>query len=196
MKQLEKLTGLLSRLPGLGPRSSRRIVQHLLVRRENLLVPLAQEMLLLAERMSICSECGNWDEIDPCSLCRDDSRESSLLCVVEQIADLWALERSACFRGRYHVLGGVLSALNGVGPDDLRLASLEKRVREEKIEEVILATNLTVEGQTTAHYIAGRLASMGVKSTRLARGVPIGGELDYMDEGTLTTAIELRQKVF
>ncbi len=196
MKQLEKLTGLLSRLPGLGPRSSRRIVQHLLVRRENLLVPLAQEMLLLAERMSICSECGNWDEIDPCSLCRDDSRESSLLCVVEQIADLWALERSACFRGRYHVLGGVLSALNGVGPDDLRLANLERRVREEKIEEVILATNLTVEGQTTAHYIAGRLASMGVKSTRLARGVPIGGELDYMDEGTLTTAIELRQKVF
>ena len=195
MKQVEKLTRLLGRLPGLGPRSARRVVQHLLARRESLLIPLAQEMMSIAESLTVCQICGNWDEVTPCYLCSDEKRQSATLCVVEQIADLWALERSACFNGRYHVLGGVLSALNGVGPDDLRLASLEKRVLEQKIEEVILATNLTVEGQTTAHYIADRLGKLGVKATRLARGVPIGGELDYMDEGTLITAIESRQKI-
>ncbi len=195
MKQVEKLTRLLGRLPGLGPRSARRIVQHLLARRESLLIPLAQEMMAVAESLTTCRICGNWDEVSPCYLCIDEKRENATLCVVEQIADLWALERSDCFRGRYHVLGGVLSALNGVGPDDLRLASLEKRVVEQKIEEVILATNLTVEGQTTAHYIAERLGKLGVKATRLARGVPIGGELDYMDEGTLATAIESRQRL-
>ena len=195
MKQVEKLTRLLGRLPGLGPRSARRVVQHLLARRESLLIPLAQEMMSIAESLTVCQICGNWDEVTPCYLCSDEKRQSATLCVVEQIADLWALERSACFNGRYHVLGGVLSALNGVGPDDLRLASLEKRVLEQKIEEVILATNLTVEGQTTAHYIADRLGKLGVKITRLARGVPIGGELDYMDEGTLITAIESRQKL-
>lgn len=195
MKQIEKLTRLLGRLPGLGPRSARRVVQHLLAKRESLLIPLAQEMMAVAESLTVCRICGNWDEVSPCYLCIDEKRESATLCVVEQIADLWALERSDCFHGRYHVLGGVLSALNGVGPDDLRLESLEKRVLEQNIEEVILATNLTVEGQTTAHYIAERLAKLGVKATRLARGVPIGGELDYMDEGTLTTAIESRQRL-
>ena len=195
MKQIDDATRMLARLPGLGPRSARRIVQHLLTRRDNLLLPLAEELRRLADSLAVCSVCGNWDERSPCSLCVDAKRDRSLLCVVEQIADLWALERSACYRGQYHVLGGVLSALNGIGPDDLRLAKLEQRVQSTEIQEVILATNLTLEGQTTAHYIAARLTRMGVKASRLARGVPIGGELDYMDEGTLSTAIEARQKI-
>ena len=195
MKQVDDLTRMLARLPGLGPRSARRIVQHLLARRESLLLPLAQDLRHLADSLAVCGECGNWDEISPCRLCRDTKRDRSLLCVVEQIADLWALERSACYRGQYHVLGGVLSAIDGVGPDDLRLAKLEQRVKDNNIREVILATNLTLEGQTTAHYIATRLARLGVEASRLARGVPVGGELDYMDEGTLSTAIEARQKI-
>ncbi len=195
MKQVENLTRLLARLPGLGPRSARRVVQHLLARRETLLLPLAQDLRQLADTLAVCSVCGNWDERSPCHLCLDSKRDRSLLCVVEQIADLWALERSDCYRGQYHVLGGVLSALNGIGPDDLRLKTLEQRVREFEVREVILATNLTLEGQTTAHYIAARLARLGVKTSRLARGVPVGGELDYMDEGTLSTAIEARQKI-
>ena len=195
MKQVDKVTRMLARLPGLGPRSARRVVQHLLARRESLLLPLVEDLRHLAHSLVVCSVCGNWDESSPCNLCLDAKRDRSLLCVVEQIADLWALERSACYRGQYHVLGGVLSALNGVGPDDLRLAKLEQRVKEFEIREVILATNLTLEGQTTAHYIAARLARLGVKASRLARGVPVGGELDYMDEGTLSTAIEARQKI-
>ena len=195
MKQVDNLTRRLARLPGLGPRSARRIVQHLLARRESLLLPLTQDLQHLADSLLVCSVCGNWDESSPCHLCLDAKRDRSIVCVVEQIADLWALERSACYRGQYHVLGGVLSALNGVGPDDLRLAKLEKRVKDDDIREVILATNLTLEGQTTAHYIAARLARFGVKASRLARGVPVGGELDYMDEGTLSTAIEARQKI-
>ena len=195
MKQIDNMTRMLARLPGLGPRSARRVVQHLLARRESLLLPLAQDLQHLADSLKVCSVCGNWDEISPCHLCLDTKRDRSLLCVVEQIADLWALERSECYRGQYHVLGGVLSALNGVGPDDLRLKKLEQRVKECEIREVILATNFTLEGQTTAHYIASRLAHLGVKASRLARGVPVGGELDYMDEGTISTAIEARQKI-
>ncbi len=195
MKQIENLTRMLARLPGLGPRSARRVVQHLLARRESLLLPLAQDLQRLADSLAVCSVCGNWDERSPCYLCLDAKRDRSMLCVVEQIADLWALERSACYRGQYHVLGGVLSALNGIGPDDLRLNKLEQRVKDFEIREVILATNLTLEGQTTAHYIAARLTRLGVKASRLARGVPVGGELDYMDEGTLSTAIEARQKI-
>ena len=195
MKQIENLTRMLARLPGLGPRSARRVVQHLLARRESLLLPLAQDLQRLADSLAVCSVCGNWDERSPCYLCLDAKRDRSMLCVVEQIADLWALERSACYRGQYHVLGGVLSALNGIGPDDLRLNKLEQRVKDFDIREVILATNLTLEGQTTAHYIAARLTRLGVKASRLARGVPVGGELDYMDEGTLSTAIEARQKI-
>lgn len=190
---LERLIRLFARLPGLGPRSARRTVLHLLKHRESRLEPLARALAQAAERIRECSLCGNLDAADPCVVCRDPNRERGLLCVVEDVADLWALERAGVFRGLYHVLGGTLSALEGVGPEDLRIDALVRRVAQGGIEEVILATNATVEGQTTAHYIADRLGMSGAVLTRLARGVPVGAELDYLDDGTLAQALRARR---
>ena len=190
---IDRLIRLLARLPGLGPRSARRVVLHLLKRREALMLPLAEALQATATEIRTCSVCGNLDTVDPCALCTDERRDAKLLCVVEDIADLWALERAQAFRGRYHVLGGTLSALDGVGPEDLGVDRLIERVRAGGIAEVILATNATVEGQTTAHYIADRLAGTGAAVTRLAHGVPLGGELDYLDDGTLTAALKARR---
>ncbi|MGJ0451822.1 MAG: recombination mediator RecR [Methylocystis sp.] len=190
--EIEKLVQLLAKLPGLGPRSARRAALHLIRKREELLAPLAEAMRVARERIVVCSVCGNIDTSDPCTICRDARRDGSILVVVETVADLWALERAGLLNARYHVLGGVLSPLDGVGPDDLAIASLVARVREEETSEVVLAVNATVDGQTTAHYIADVLAPSGVKVTRLAHGVPVGGELDYLDEGTLAAALERR----
>ncbi|MCQ4189438.1 MULTISPECIES: recombination mediator RecR [Methylocystis] len=190
--EIEKLVQLLAKLPGLGPRSARRAALHLIRKREELLAPLAEAMRVARERIVICSVCGNIDTSDPCTICRDARRDGSILVVVETVADLWALERAGLLNARYHVLGGVLSPLDGVGPDDLAIASLVARVRGEETSEVVLAVNATVDGQTTAHYIADVLAPSGVKVTRLAHGVPVGGELDYLDEGTLAAALERR----
>lgn len=192
---LEQLIHLLARLPGLGPRSARRAVLHLLKKREGLLLPLAQALSDAAAQVRTCSICGNLDMTDPCAVCADPRRDASQLCVVEDVADLWALERSALFRGRYHVLGGTLSALDGVGPDDLGIPRLVARARNGEVKEVILATNATVDGQTTAHYIAERLKDCELAVTGLAHGVPVGGELDYLDDGTLTAALKARRPV-
>ena len=190
---IERLAQLLARVPGLGPRSARRAVLHLLKRRDTLLLPLTAALTAAAENVKRCSACGNLGDTDPCTICRDPRRDAAVLCVVEDVADLWALERAAIFRGRFHVLGGTLSALSGVGPDDLNIAGLIERARDDKVTEVILATNATVDGQTTAHYLTGRLASCNVAVTRLASGVPVGGELDYLDEGTLSAALSARR---
>ena len=193
--EIERLIQLLARLPGLGPRSARRAALHLIRKREELLGPLADAMAVAREKIVTCTSCGNVDTSDPCTLCRDPRRDSSTLVVVETVADLWALERAGATRGKYHVLGGVLSPLDGVGPKDLNLARLTERVREEGVREVILAVNATVDGQTTAHYIVDLLSSLDVKVTRLAHGVPVGGELDYLDEGTLAAALRQRTAV-
>lgn len=190
--EIERLVQLLARLPGLGPRSARRAVLHLIRKREELLAPLADAMQTARERIVVCASCGNIDTSDPCAICRDSRRDPSLLVVVETVADLWALERAALLNARYHVLGGVLSPLDGVGPEDLSIDALIGRVRAGEVREVVLAVNATVDGQTTAHYIADLLAPTGVKVTRLAHGVPVGGELDYLDEGTLAAALERR----
>jgi recombination protein RecR len=193
--EIERLIQLLARLPGLGPRSARRAALHLIRKREELLGPLADALAVAREKIVICSTCGNIDTSDPCNLCSDMRRDATTLVVVETVADLWALERAGATRGRYHVLGGVLSPLDGVGPKDLNLAKLVDRVREEGVREVILAVNATVDGQTTAHYIVDLLANLEVKVTRLAHGVPVGGELDYLDEGTLSAALRQRTAV-
>ena len=190
---IERLIQLLAKLPGLGPRSARRAALHLIKRREALLEPLADALAAAAERVRPCGRCGNIDTSDPCAICADPRRDGSLLCVVEEVADLWALERAAVFKGRYHVLGGTLSALDGVGPEQLNIPKLIHRVREEGVKEVILATNATIDGQTTAHYIADRLGPLGVAVSRLAHGVPVGGELDYLDDGTLAAALKARR---
>lgn len=192
---IERLIRLLSKLPGLGPRSARRVALHLLKRRELLMLPLAEAIEATANEVKSCTLCGNLDTADPCAICTDERRDAATLCVVEDIADLWALERAHAFRGRYHVLGGTLSALDGIGPEDLGIARLVERVRTGGIREVILATNATVEGQTTAHYIADRLAGANVNVTRLAHGLPVGGELDYLDDGTLASALKDRRAV-
>ena len=191
--ELERLVQLLARLPGLGPRSARRVALHLLKKKDALMLPLAAALEETAERVSPCTICGNLDSIDPCGICTDTRRDGGIVCVVESVADLWALERSGSFRGRYHVLGGTLSALDGVAPSDLNIDSLVRRVNDGGVREVILATNATVEGQTTAHYITDRLAPAGVAMTRLAAGVPVGGELDYLDDGTLNAALKARR---
>lgn len=194
MNELDQLTQLLARLPGLGPRSARRAVLHMIQKRESLMRPLADALNRAADTILECSVCGNLDTHDPCHVCNDTRRDDSTICVVEQVGDLWALERTGSFKGRYHVLGGVLSALDGVGPEDLNIASLLDRMGPDSaIREVILATNLTVDGQTTAHYITERLAETGVRVTRLAHGVPVGGELDYLDDGTLSAALKSRR---
>jgi recombination protein RecR len=198
---LERLIQLLARLPGLGPRSARRAVLHLMKKRESLMLPLAEAMARAAESVQVCATCGNLDSRDPCGICEDPTRDQRILCVVEDVADLWALERSGAFKGRYHVLGGTLSAIDGRGPEQLNLGSLVARAAGDReggsegrgVEEVILALPATVDGQTTAHYISERLAGSGVRVTRLAHGVPVGGELDYLDDGTLTAALKARR---
>ena len=190
---IDTLIRLFAGLPGLGPRSARRVVLHLIKKRDALMQPLTQALADVAARIRICSTCGNMDTVDPCAICRDARRDTAQLCVVEDVADLWALERSGLFRGRYHVLGGTLSALDGVGPEDLAIASLVARVQDGTVEEVILALNATVDGQTTAHYITERLADAPVRVTALAHGVPVGGELDYLDDGTLAAALKARR---
>jgi recombination protein RecR len=193
MSELDTLIQLLAKLPGLGPRSARRAALHLIKRRESLMEPLGTALRLAAAAVRPCADCGNLDTTDPCAICGDPKRDPTLICVVEDLADLWALERTGAFRGRYHVLGGTLSALDGVGPEELNIARLVGRLAPGM--ELILALNATVEGQTTAHYIADRAAPTGVRLSRLAQGVPIGGELDYLDEGTLTAALKARREV-
>jgi recombination protein RecR len=190
--EIERLIQLLARLPGLGPRSARRAALHLIRKREELLGPLADAMHVARERIIVCAACGNVDSCDPCTICRDGRRDGKLLIVVETVADLWALERAGALAARYHVLGGTLSPLDGIGPDDLNLKSLVARVANDSVEEVVLAVNATVDGQTTAHYITDLLAPLSVRITRLAHGVPVGGELDYLDEGTLVAAVRSR----
>jgi len=195
MTEIERLIQLLSRLPGLGPRSARRAVLHLIKRRESLMQPLAQALSDAADAILVCGPGGNLDTVEPCAICMDLERDGGTVCVVEDVADLWALERTRSFKGRYHVLGGRLSALDGVGPEDLNIAGLVGRAEAGDVREVILAMNLTVDGQTTAHYIADRLSHTAVEVTRLAHGVPVGGELDYLDDGTLETALRSRRSV-
>ncbi len=191
--EIDRLIELLAKLPGLGPRSARRVALHLIKRPAQLMAPLADALASAADAISVCGICGNVDTADPCHVCADPERDASAICVVEDVADLWAIERTAVFRGRYHVLGGTLSALDGVNPDDLNIGGLVARASEPAVSEVILATNATVAGQTTAHYIMERLAGADVKVSRLAHGVPVGGELDYLDDGTLTAALKSRR---
>ena len=193
--EIEDLVSALARLPGLGPRSARRAVLHMLKRREAVLRPIATALDRVAERLTTCATCGNIDTADPCSICRDPRRDPALLCVVEEVADLWALDRGRLFPGRFHVLGGRLSALDGVRPEDLTVAQLIDRVAAGGIEEVVLATNATLEGQTTAHFLAERLSDHPVRVSQLAHGLPVGGELDYLDEGTLAQALRARRPV-
>ena len=191
--QVDGLIRQFARLPGLGPRSARRAVLHLLMHRDERMRPLAEALQAAADAVRTCSVCGNLDLTDPCAICTDDTRDPSILCVVEQVADLWALERSQSFRGRYHVLGGTLSALDGVGPDDLAIGALVRRAADPAVREVILALNATVDGQTTAHYVADRLQGCDITVSRPAHGMPVGGELDYLDVGTLTAALRARR---
>ena len=190
--EIEKLIQLLAKVPGLGPRSARRAALHLVKKKDQLLGPLAGAMAEAHQKVRICSCCGNVDTIDPCTVCTDPRRDGGVIIVVEDVSDLWALERAGAINAKYHVLGGTLSPLDGVGPQDLNIESLVNRVREGGVREVILAVNATVDGQTTAHYVTDLLAGTGVAVTRLAHGVPVGGELDYLDEGTISAAIRSR----
>ena len=191
--EIERLIQLLAKLPGLGPRSARRAVLHMLKRREALMLPTADAIRSVAQSILPCGVCGNLDTTDPCAICADPRRDAGLVCVVEDVADLWAIERTASYPGRYHVLGGILSALDGVRPEDLNIAGLVTRCASGDVREAILAMNATVDGQSTAHYLTDRLEGTAVKISRLAHGVPIGGELDYLDEGTLTAALKARR---
>ena len=193
--EIETLTQALARLPGLGPRSARRAVLHLLKRREAALGPLLTALQAVEANLATCSICGNVDTSDPCQVCADPRRDARALCVVEEVADLWALDRSRLFPGRFHVLGGRLSALEGVRPEDLAIDTLVRRVEAGGIDEVVLAMNATLEGQTTAHYVAERIERFPVRVTQLAHGLPVGGELDYLDEGTLAQALRARRPV-
>ena len=191
--EIEALTQALARLPGLGPRSARRAVLHLLKKREGALAPLLSALTAVDERLETCGTCGNVDTANPCSICDDPRRDARALCVVEEVADLWALDRSRLFPGRFHVLGGRLSALEGIRPEDLAIDALVRRVEAGGTDEVVLAMNATLEGQTTAHYLAERLERFPVRITQLAHGLPVGGELDYLDEGTLAQALRARR---
>ena len=191
--EIERLIELMAKLPGLGPRSARRAALALVKKRERLLVPLAQAMAEVAQRVRTCRTCGNLATAEDCAICRDPKRDAARICVVEDVADLWALERAAVFRGRYHVLGGVLSALDGVTPESLRIPELAERARAPEVIEVILAVGATIDGQTTAHVIADYLEGTGVALTSLAKGVPVGGELDYLDDGTISAALAARK---
>ncbi|MBK8631094.1 MAG: recombination protein RecR [Sphingomonadales bacterium] len=194
-QDIETLVQALSRLPGLGPRSARRAVLHLLKKRETALIPLQRALEQVGERLSTCGICGNVDTSDPCGVCADTRRDARMLCVVEDVADLWALERSRLFPGKFHVLGGRLSSLEGVRPEDLTIDLLVRRIEAGGIDEVVLAMNATLEGQTTAHYIADRIERFPVRVTQLAHGLPVGGELDYLDDGTLAQALRARRPV-
>ena len=191
--EIERLIALLSKLPGLGPRSARRSALALLKKRDQLLRPLAQAMAEAAERVTACTICGALDTTDPCAVCSDRTRDAGLICVVEEVGGLWALERGGSYRGHYHVLGALLSALDGRGPDALRVNELVARVARGEVREIILALPAPVDGQTTAHYLAERLTSSGVAMTSLARGVPVGGELDWLDDGTIAQALRARR---
>ena len=193
-RDIEHLIDLMARLPGLGPRSARRAVLHMLRKREGVMGPLAQSLAQVALSARDCTVCGNIGTADPCAICRDPRRATGEICVVETVSDLWAMERGQVFKGRYHVLGGTLSALDAVGPEDLRIPRLVARVAEEGATEVILALNATVDGATTGHYIADALAATGVAVTSLAQGVPVGGELDYLDDGTIGAALKARKR--
>lgn len=194
-KDIEALIALMARLPGLGPRSARRAVLHLLANRTRQMAPLAEALAQVAAQARDCTVCGNIGTADVCDICAAQNRANGQICVVEDVADLWAMERGGAFGGRYHVLGGTLSALDGVGPEELRIPRLVARLAEERVEEVILALPATVDGQTTAHYLADALRGQGVAVTGLARGVPVGGELDYLDEGTISAALGARRPV-
>ena len=191
--ELDQLISLLAKLPGFGPRSAARAALHMLRKREAVMEPLAKAMATALETVKPCSVCGNWDGQDPCSICTDETRDPSVICVVQDVSDVWALERARAHRGRYHVLGGVISPLDGVGPDDLRIRELVQRASEPQVLEVILAMSATVDGQTTAHYVTERLEGYGVTISRGAHGVPVGGELDVLDEGTLSAALKARR---
>jgi len=195
VNEIDRLIQVLSKLPGLGPRSARRVALYLIKNTETILKPLALVMETVADKIQTCSICGNVDSINPCSICTNAKRDGSIICVVEDVADLWALERSAIYNGTYHVLGGVLSPLDGIGPDDLTLDGLFSRVELKDVVEVILATGATVDGKTTAHYIAERMVNFNVNVTALAHGIPVGGELDYLDDGTLSAALKARSGV-
>jgi len=191
--EIEQLIQLLARLPGLGPRSARRAALHLIKRKDQLMAPLAAAMRSASEAIVVCGMCGNVDTSDPCTICADPRREPSILCVVEEVGDLWALERASVIKARYHVLGGTLSPLDGVGPQDLNIASLIERAAAPEVSEILLALNATVEGQSTVHYLMDALEGSAVTISQLAHGVPVGGELDYLDEGTLAAAIKARK---
>ena len=191
--RIDSLIELLARLPGIGPRSARRIALNLLKKPDSLMRPLAKALVEAADQIKKCEICGNIDTVSPCNLCEDNRRDQSIIVVIEEVGDLWALERAAVHKGLYHVLGGSLSAIDGVGPDDLGINQLIERADKDSTEEVVLAMNATIDGQTTAYYITDQLSECNVKISRLARGVPVGGELDYMDDGTLMEALESRQ---
>lgn len=194
-RDIEALIEMMAKLPGLGPRSARRAVLHLIKKRELLLIPLADAMHRVAVTARECATCGNISTDETCEICNSAKRATGEICVVEDVADLWAMERGQAFKGRYHVLGGTLSALDAIGPDELRIPQLVSRVLAEETQEVILALNATVDGQTTAHYIADQLEPLGVQVTSLAQGVPIGGELDYLDDGTISAALKARKSI-
>ncbi len=191
--ELQRLIDLLAKMPGLGPRSAKRAALYLLKKREPVMRPLAFALADAADKVKACSVCGNWDSIDPCAVCADPARNRALLCVVQDVGDLWALERAGAHRGVYHVLGGLLSPLDGIGPDDLNIGRLTERAKAGGLSEVILALSATVDGQTTAHYLSEQLEGTGVAVTRLSQGVPVGGELDHLDEGTLAAAMKTRR---
>ena len=193
--EIDHLVRLISKLPGLGLRSARRIVLHLLNNKEKEMLVLSDEIKDVAERVKFCVICGNMDTSEECYICKDEKRDVSTICVVENVGDLWAIERSGVFSGKYHVLGGVLSALDNIGPDDLKIGQLVQRAKSEKMKEVILANSATVDGQTTAHYIADQLSSTDIILSRLAQGLPMGGELDFLDDGTITQALRARSKL-
>ncbi len=193
--EIDRLIALLARLPGLGPRSARRAALHLLKAPDKLMTPLAGAMQHAAETIETCSVCANVDSSNPCNVCTAPGRDKRSICVLQDVSDLWAMERAGAFRGTYHVLGGTLSALDGIRPEDLNIASLLRRVGTDEVDEVVLAMNATVDGQTTAHYITEHLEKTGVKITRLSHGVPIGGELDYLDDGTIAAAMKSRRAV-
>ena len=194
-KEIEDVIKLLSRLPGLGPRSARRAALHLLKSRESLMQPLAGALGTAAAVIRTCPVCNNLDTLSPCAVCSNPARDASVICVVEDVSDLWAIERTGTFRGYYHVLGGTLSALDGIGPEDLAIPKLVTRARAPEVTEVIVALNATIDGQTTAHYLTDALDGSGVAVSQLAHGIPIGGEIDYLDDGTLTTALKSRKAV-
>lgn len=193
MSEIETLIRLFSRLPGFGTRSARRTVLYLIKRRESQLIPLEKAIRDVIDTVQICPICGNLDSQSPCAVCADSRRDDSTICVVQDVADLWAIDRSGAFKGRYHVLGGLLSAIDGTGPEELRLPALERRIRENNTAELILALPATVDGQTTAHYIAERFKDLPLKISSLAQGIPVGGELDYLDDGTIQTALRARR---